>query len=283
VLVLAGATVKALEEYNGRTARFVQVQCSELQTMVAMLTETMTTVAVGTEGSAVRLQDIARQLHSASLLEDFQAAKVRLSECLGTLNSEIARQREDSARQVSTLKGAIEKSQERRAAVARTDPSLDPVTGMADRTEAEAALAQTVTNNEQAFAAAFVIERLDLVNIRFGRQVGDQLLRCYAQHLAQSFGDSACIFRWSGPALLALLVRDASIAVVREEITKVNSVRLTKSVTLGPRSVLLPIAAHWAVFPTREVRPVPVLAYHIDAFINSAAKTASGPENKATS
>jgi GGDEF domain-containing protein len=275
VLVLAGATVKALEDYNARTTRFLQLQTNELQTMIAMLTKTMTSLASGSESSVARLQAVEKQLHKASMIEDFQSAKIRMSECLESLRTEIVRQREESARHVTELRDTIQQSKERTAAAATESALRDAVTGLPERAEAEAALASASNGNRPIFAAIFVVERVDLINARFGHAVGDQILLYFYQHLAQSLDPADRMFRWSGPALLALLDRHQTIGQLREELTRIASKRLAKTVTVGARSVLLPVAANWTLYPVSEIRPVQLLIQNLDEFVHGAFDTAS--------
>jgi len=211
VLVMAGAVVKAMEEYNHRTSRFIHVQCGELQAMVAMLTKTMTALASGSETSVARLHSIEKQLHKATMIEDFQTARLRLAECLEGLRSEIVRQREESARTVAEMKTNLAKSQERLASSpvrGESERRADPVTGLAQRPDAEAALVEAAQENRRLYAVIFVIERLELINSRFGYAAGDQILVLFSQHLSQNLSRRDQLFRWSGPALLALLERD---------------------------------------------------------------------------
>jgi GGDEF domain-containing protein len=269
VLVLAGGVIKLLEEYNNRTSKFIHAQCAELQAMVGMLTKTMTAVASGSEGSITRLQSIEKQLHKASMIEDFQTAKVRMAECLDTLRMEIVRQREESAQAVANLKNEIEKWQERM--VSRTGQRTGQPSGVSERQEAEAALVAAAKENRRVFAVIFLVERVSLVNSRFGYAVGDQLLQFFAEHLVQNFSSSDKLYRWSGPSFLLLMERRESSEKVRAEILRVTSQRLTQTVRVGARSVLLPVAANWAMFPVLEIRPVQLLFQQLDAFVHGDA------------
>lgn len=269
VLVLAGGVIKLLEEYNNRTSKFIHAQCAELQAIVGMLTKTMTTVASGSEGSITRLQSIEKQLHKASMIEDFQTAKLRMAECLDTLRVEIVHQREESAQTVSSLKGEIEKWQER--TVAKPGQRTGQPSGVPERAEAEAALVAAAKENRRVFAVIFVVERVSLVNSRFGYAVGDQLLQFFAEHLARSFSSSDKLYRWSVPSFLLLVERRESAEKVRAEIMRVTSQRLSQTVQVGARSVLLPVAANWTMFPVLEIRPIQSLFQQLDGFVQGGA------------
>jgi GGDEF domain-containing protein len=285
ILVLAGLTVRALEEYNSRAGKYVHSQCIELQNMVSMLTKTMADIASGSDKSIARLQDIEKQLHKASLFEDFHTAKLRMAECLDGLRNEIDWHRTNSAQHVSELRSVIEHSNAslRRAPIVATtvaalpaqgEPGTrtDPLTGLPERTAAEALLNATVKQGMTAFAVPFLVDRLDLINARFGRTVGDDVLLYFCQHVAQGLTGSDRLFRWSGPALLAVMNRTEQIGVVRDEVSRLLSKRLTRTVALEGRSVLLPVAATWKIFAAHEIRPLPRLIRSIDAFVHGEPK-----------
>jgi diguanylate cyclase (GGDEF)-like protein len=273
ILVLAGRTVKTIEEYNSRATKFVQRQCVELQAMIAMLTKTMTEVASGSQRSVLRLHEIERELQSASLIEDFQTVKIRMAECLEGLRGEIGRQHEESTHRVIELRSVLDASHARTAARANQEARVDPLTGLPERPAAEAALAAAAKSEQPAFAVLFVVERLDLINARFGHQVGDQVLLFFKEHVEQALAGSDRLFRWTGPALLAIIERDEPIAKIREEMNRVVSKRLSKSVSVANRSVLLPIPSNWVVFAIHEVRPHQQLLRNIDAFVGGDAES----------
>jgi GGDEF domain-containing protein len=114
-----------------------------------------------------------------------------------------------------------------------------------------------------------VVERISLVNGRFGYAVGDQLLHFFGQHLMQSFAPADKLFRWTGPTFLLLMERRGGSDRVRAEIMRVTAQRLTQTVQVGARSVLLPVAANWAMFPVLEVRPVQLLFQQLDSFVHN--------------
>jgi GGDEF domain-containing protein len=127
------------------------------------------------------------------------------------------------------------------------------------------------------FAAVFAIERLDLINARFGHEVGDQVLLFFGEHVAQALKGSDRLFRWTGPAFLALMERSEPAHKVREEISRVISRRLSKTVKIANRSVLLPVPTNWVVFDAQELRPLQRLVHSIDSFVHGG-----GAEPKAS-
>jgi GGDEF domain-containing protein len=267
---LSGEVVSVLGDYNARVQKCFRAQTAELQSIIEMLTKTMTAIASGAEHSISRLREIESSLQNATAVEDFQEVKVRMSECLNTLRFEIERRREESAVQVRELKSAISRSERRALGVDPSPVKRDPVTDLPDRPEAEAALIREAEARRSFFVAVFVLERVELINMRFGHAAGDQVLIAYGRHLTDHLESGDRVFRWTGPALVALLNRAEPIAAVRESLAKFASKRLASSAVFGTRSVLLPIEAKWAVLSPAEAQSPATLIRQLDAFVENA-------------
>lgn len=268
VLVVAGAAAKTLEDYNQRTTRFVRMQSAELQAMVAMLTETVASLSAGSERSVTRLQTIEKQLERACVLEDIRTLKSRLSECLQSLREEAQRQREETARTITELKNEIKKAQQRQVTLAPSGPEPACRSPGPNRSEAEKALAQALQQGSHVFAAIFVVDRVELINARFGPGVGEQLIHYFRHHLAQGLLSSDPVYRWGVASFVVLLDRPYSLENTRAEIQRIAAVRLEKTVQIGTRTVLLPITCHWSVLPVFETRDLRQLVADIDAVIS---------------
>lgn len=262
-LITAGAVSNALEEYRDNAGRYYRTRSAELQRMVAQLTSTVCAIAPG-EDAAAKLQTLQGQLASAAAIEDYQTIRVRMAECLEALRDEAVRQREQSARQVAELRKAVSTLRSHAAASAR--PRTDPITGLAERANAEAAMLEGIADERPLYASVFVITRASAVNARYGRQTGDEMLGFCAAYLARSLSRVDRLFRWTGPAFVALLEREQPAAAVREEIAAFANQRLSKTVAVEGRSIMLPLTLAWTVFPMLDVRPLQELVRRIEAF-----------------
>lgn len=267
ILVVAGAAAKTLEDYNQRTTRFIRMQSAELQSMLAMLTDTVAAISAGSERSVQRLHTIEKQLERASVLEDIRALKSRLSECLQAVREEVRLQREEMARTMTELKNEIKRAQERRTVSAPPPPKPATASALAmGRAEAEQALAQALEQGLHAYAALFVVDRIEIINARFGSNAGEQLVQFFRHHLTEGLLRSDPVYRWSAASLVALLDRPYSLDDARAEVQHVVSVRLEKTIQIGTRTVLLPITSHWSVLPVFEAASLQELIADLDAF-----------------
>ena len=122
----------------------------------------------------------------------------------------------------------------------------------------------------QRYAAIFVVDRVQLVKMRFGGDVGDEVLLTFAQKLAQGLASADRCYRWSGPALLVILERRHSLSVVRSEIGRMAPAKMDRTFQVGSRSVLIPISCSWTVAPLHG-RQLPETLLTLDNFVTEHA------------
>jgi GGDEF domain-containing protein len=263
LLAHADSALRALDEHNRRTFRQQALHSTELQNMVTMLTSTIGAVSEAGEDNISRLSEIESRVARASELDDVRLIKSRLSDCLADIRSEAERQRKDNQSTIAQLNQGLDAARRRSSDVFET-PSQDPVTGLALRPAAETALANAGQAGVSTYAAVLVLDRLQAVNLKFGREVGDEVLREFARTMRKKLSPGDQLFRWNGPALLALLPRPNSIEHVRSEVARIVDTKLQHTIETASRSIMIPTAARWAVFP---MMAAPRLLYQrIDTF-----------------
>src|ERR1022692_3097454 len=90
--------------------------------------------------------------------------------------------------------------------------------GLPARAEAEAALSKVAGSGIQAVAVVFVMKRLKQLNSRFGYEAGNGLLAWLSTYLGSGANPEEGLFRWSGPALVAVIRRNVPLARIRQEL-----------------------------------------------------------------
>jgi len=268
LLVTTGATLKTLEDYNQRTTRHLRMQGAELQHIVTMLTRTVAALGSGSKQAIGNLQEIEGKLEKASVLEDVRALKLRMAECLQGIRHEAERQKLESAHTTTALQEEIQGAQARIRA-AGGGPIADPTTGLPARLAAVAALEEAAIGSQQAYAVLFVVDRVPLINARLGYAAGDQVLRFYGEELRHKLPVADRVFRWSGPAFLAVLDRKERIDKVREQLRYAVPGKLEQTLNLSRRSALVSVSATWALFPI--TLPLDAVIEQIDGFLSSHA------------
>ncbi len=266
--VVVGEVLRALEDYNRHTSKFMRIQNTELQNMVAMLTQTVIAVGTSSETSVAGLQQIERALERTRMVEDIHSVKAQLGECLKSVRGESLRQKAAGKAALDKIQQELAHSMQRIGGLS-LGPKTDPATGLPGKPEACKALEEALASPAPAFVLIAVINRLEVVIARFGSAIGEQGLAVAAQHFRTALPAGDRLYRWDGPVLMAVLRRAAAIDSVREEVGRFAGKKLEKSFAIGARSVSLPISASWAIFPT--VPPLDALLRKVEIFI--AAQT----------
>jgi GGDEF domain-containing protein len=268
LLVVVGGALRAMEDYNQRTSKFVRRQNTELQHMVSMLTKTIITIGASSEQSVNRLQSIEKSIESTQKVEDIQILKLRLSECLEAVRDESERQQRDGRDALANLKKELENSQEMMGSI-KVAPNLDEATGLPGKADAERAIRTALESPKGKFVVIAVCSRVQAVNARFGYTVGDRMLGAFAEHFKKGLSARDQLFRWQGPALVALLERAERIERVRTEIRQFADVKFDKTTEVGQRTVLIPISASWSIFALAP--PLEVFMTQLEAFAAAQA------------
>jgi GGDEF domain-containing protein len=264
VLAAAGSAEKMIAEYNRRAARFLRMHRAEMQKAVTKLIDVLAAVSSGQESSITRLRDLEQRLAKAPSMEEVTALGVQLSESLEGIRAEVARWRERTEQALSELRRKVESG-------SNGDPPGGPGQasqtdgGAMTRAKAEIILDQIVQEGGHGYVVAFVVNRVQLINARFGYAVGDNILALFQEHLGKNLKRGDQIFRWSGPVFLATMNR-AMIERVRGEVNRLTSAKLETTVHLDNLSVLLPVTCTAAIFSLFETPSAAVLIQQIDAF-----------------
>ncbi len=276
ILVATGLTVGALQSYNRRTSMLMGAKSVELQAIVGMLTQTMSRIVIGSETSIARLQELQKDIEHAVMIEDVRTLKNRLSFCLESISGEVARQRDESSRAISELKQCLRESQPATPAdplaVAEALKNCDPVTGLLQRPEAEAAIAAACEDRSHMYAGLFVLDRIHSINARFGHPIGDKALVFFLQYLSQALTPTDRVFRWSDGSFLALMERSEAADHVRRDIGRSLARRTEQTFNIGDRSVVLPVSSTWVVAALFE-RGYRENLQKLDAFCESLRRT----------
>jgi GGDEF domain-containing protein len=232
-----------------------------------------TKLCLASEHFTQRLSEIEDQIEDACNIDAVRVMRFRLTEYLQQLRDQTLHQREKMAESLAQLREQLEIAQGLKSAKAADVPAaVDTLTGLEARGGAERAFAAAIDSRLHAYAALFVVDRLHVINARFGYSTGDQMLRAVCDHLASCLSPGDRLFRWTGPALLALMERVERVSEVQEEINHIGSSPLKVAVQIGNGSVLLPIPTLSLLMPLTEFEALPALARRIDAFIGERAR-----------
>jgi GGDEF domain-containing protein len=237
----ANTAVRVLRECSVRTARYHHGRFSEQRSIIGALLDLLQDLTVAGPDTMRKLREVRSQIESATDMELLQKAKLELSKCLEQV-------KEEAGKQIGLV---------------GDESARDSATKLPGRPHAEVALAAACAEPKPNCVAIILIDRLALYNRRYGREVGDGVLRHYATLLQTTF-DPRDLFRWTGPALVML--RPGTAEKVQAELRRSLDARAKFEIEIGERAILLPLDASWQVIPAL---PDPRLVINkIEAFVN---------------
>lgn len=237
----ASTAVQLLRDFGNRTVRHHHGRFSEQRAVIGMLMDLLQDLTIGGPDAMRKLKEVRAQMESATDPELLRNAKLELTKCLDQVRQEAQQQ----------------------IGLAGDTGDRDSATKLPGRAHAETAIAEACRQTEPNCAAVLLVDRLSLYNRRYGREVGDGVLRFYATLLQKIFAPLD-LFRWTGPALVML--RQGTQEKVQSELRRSLDARAKFEIEIGARSILLPLDACWSVFPaTADPR---MMINKIEAFIS---------------
>ena len=266
LLVLVGEAIQTFEEYNRRTAGRLHSQFQELRSIIATFSGAVATMVSASDTSLVRLSEIQSQLSAAEKIDDLRVLKTHLCDCLAGMATEVEAHRRNSASGMAKL---AEGAQEFEISADRTHKRAvcDLVTGLPARAEAEAALSKVAGSGVAGLAVVFAVKRLKQMNSRFGYEVGNGVLAKLATYLRSGTNPEEGLYRWSGPALLAVITRDVPLDRIRQEIGRLGGRMPQHEIAIGARIVMISVSVGWAILPV--TRPVDRLIRQLETLVES--------------
>ena len=239
----AASAVDAIGEYARDTAGLIHTQAAEMRNMIAMLASTVVDIGGVGERAVARLQKIGDELERAGDMEDVVTLKKKLQSCLGEIRQEARQQRSESAQMVQALRREIARKQDAGPIV-----GLDLITDLPGESAAQAQFQAAIRSADRKHVAVFVLPSARRINLRFGRATGDEVVRALKQYLREQLAPSDHLFRWPGPAVVALLAGTDSYDKICMRLNGFLETPVDRTFDVGGKSVLIPLAISWSVF-----------------------------------
>lgn len=261
LLEIAEAACELLAHYNREAQRVHGAQTVELRCMIEMLSQTLAALAEAGGESVETLQVIQKDLEGARRVDDIRLLRVRLGHSLKTISDEAARQRERNAQMLRFAEEAA-----RLVSGGADNPELDRMTGLPSAVKAENEMTRQLGPDSGTFVAVFVVERIEAINLRYGRPVGDRSLKLFAEMLVSSLkGDEVC--RWRGPSFVALINRASTFEVVRAEVARFATETQEKTVEVDGQTIRLWLGCRWTMLKLGEYSVPADVCRQIDSFV----------------
>jgi len=242
LLAVADVANETMESYNREAQRVYAAQTVELRCMIEMVSQTLVALAEAGGQSVQNLQTIRTQVERARQLDDIRLVRARLGDSLKCLSDEARLQRERNAE-------ILQHAQEAALVASGNGESadVDRISGLPSSEKAERQVAKRVGAESPYYAAVFVVERVESINLRYGYSAGDQLLQAFGKYLASNLSPKDELFRWRGPAFVMLLDRACPADGVRMEVGRFTANRKEDVVDVNGKPLTLPLSCAWTV------------------------------------
>lgn len=285
VLITAGSLAQSLAQYNQRTQEQVDALLGQSRSLLQRFVDHLAETHRDAES-----EDTLKQIRLAVEQPGNAAAQQKVTESLqqlGRRTAERFRQMRELAERLQDRVTILEQSAALGVAggVAGgtaggagngSGPNVDACTGLPVRAEAEVAIRSVIGGDRQCYVAVFYVHRMALTNARFGEAIGNQVILFASQHVATAVAKQRdLLFRWTGPAFVAVLERDEALLAVNSEVQRVISAPVSRFFETPNRSVYLPIKISGEVISLEEQSYAEV-AGKIERFILNASGNCAG-------
>ncbi len=270
LLEVASDAVNALETYAQRTAEYLKEENEHMQSMVAMLTDTVAAISGQTDASVARLQTIEQQIERASGLDDLRALRASLEDCLSAVREAVAHQRSGSA---ATTEGIRERIDAARKQIDRNRPP-------ARSGEAEFEPEMAGERPEEAptsYVAVFRLQRAEHIASRFGESTRQRMLALLHQSLKAVAGPRDKLLRWKETAFVMFVNSSEPIQDVRGRLSEVVTASTQHYFEVGAKTAMLSVGIDWTVFPQAQCPSLDAVFAEVDTFVASG-RLAKSPQ-----
>jgi len=203
--------VRALEDYRDKAAACLSGKEKDVRAMLISLAEAAEVLAGQNDQHSQRLSRFTQNLQIIARGTDITRMRRELAGAVEELKSAQVAMSGDNGSLVAGMHGQLMTFQKR---LERTEGRAfeDPLTGLLNRGEGEARLAERL---EGAQAVSVILVDLDdfkQVNDNFGHASGDQVLRTVAHILTNELRSCDTVCRWGGDEFLVTLAGDRAMA-----------------------------------------------------------------------
>ena len=249
------------------------LKTKQLRALLASVAQTVSQICSASEECSVRLDQIEEEMEEAEGIEGIRVLRFRLEESLQSLRNETRRQRQELSQIFARLQKQVETAQAADRDEKRPGAEIDKISGFETRETAERVMASTIQRGGgSSYATLFVVDRLHLINAQFGYATGDRILREFCEHLRSSLLPEDQLFRWTGPAFLAIIERSQAPIEVEAGVQRIAGGQLEAAVQIGNGCVRLPIVRTSLLLPLAGGNTPADLSSRLDTFTGQQAR-----------
>jgi GGDEF domain-containing protein len=257
LFALATEALETFENHTRRATGYLCEQSGQMQSIVAMLTETVADIAGQSDASVARLQSVERQIEQASGLENIRELKASLADCLANVKEAVNQQRNATRTTVERLREHIQR---------------------AGAPAAAAVAASRGAGAGQEYLVAIKLQRAEHILARFGEGTVAQMLVLIAEGLKHAAGPEDRLVRWNGPCFVMFLRSAETLLAIRRRLSAAVVKIGQRYVEAGTNSALLAVGVDWLIFPQSQYPSNEAAFAEVESFL--AGKTEEGVQGR---
>jgi diguanylate cyclase (GGDEF)-like protein len=193
-----------LNDYSAKASDHLSAKEKEIKQILGVLAEAAESLTARTDVHTKQFRGLAKELEGVSQLDSLTLIRSRLGDGVTRLKACVDVMWQENQAFVSKMEERVEKFQQRLEA-AEALASTDPLTGLANRREAERLITSRIQARVPVCVMLFDLDGFKNINDRFGHYVGDQVLRSFGGRLGQEFRSDDVVCRWGGDEFLVVL------------------------------------------------------------------------------
>lgn len=244
-LVVAEAALQAVEGHNRKVVQMVEKQYADFQAIIRLLEDSIVRIAGPTAESVQSLQRIDEAFDRGAGFRNLTALRQHLTTCLPDVRKEIEHEMVASRALIEKLQVEIESIAKPGEKALRK--RVDSATGLPGQPQCLAAIREVIAKGTRHYAVVMVVNRVEPIAARFGKDAGDWMLGRFREYVESQFAETDLLFRWNGPALVAIVERPQTFDQVRAFVKRIFEAPVNETIDVNGRSVFVPITAAWSV------------------------------------
>jgi diguanylate cyclase (GGDEF)-like protein len=193
-----------VKDFSAKASDYLSTREKNIKQILAALAEAAESLTKRSDTHASQFRGLAKELETVSQLDSLSLIRLRLGDGVTRLKTCVDQMWQENQASVAKMEQRLEAFQQR-LEEAEALASTDPLTGLANRREAEKLLSSRIQAGMPVCVMLFDLDGFKNINDRFGHYVGDQVLLSFASRLGEQFRTDDVVCRWGGDEFLVVL------------------------------------------------------------------------------
>jgi diguanylate cyclase (GGDEF)-like protein len=195
---------EAVKEFSAGANKYFRSKEREIKEILQVLASAAESLSARSDAHSREFHALANEMESAVLVDDLTMIRRRIGIGILKLKASFESMSHEHRSAIADMERRLQSFQHR-LEVAEALASADPLTGCANRREAERIIARRVSAGLPLCVMLFDLDGFKKINDHYGHYVGDQVLRAFSKRLAGQFRSDDVVSRWGGDEFLVVM------------------------------------------------------------------------------